>query len=201
MSKAMRNATRFAPPRGPISVSLACAAAIAVVGWGVSKLPNRGLEAPPWLAAAPTGPRPLAQARPARDAELRDRFNQGVVMLHAREYEYAVKALHRVLELAPRMPEAHVNMGFALLGQAQHAVAADFFTAAIDLHPGQANAWYGLAVALDELGDREVALGAMRTFVHLAGEAEAPFLPRARAAIWEWQAAAQAAVVGPGDPQ
>ena len=37
-------------------------------------------------------------------------------MLHAKQYEHALHAFHRVLELDPAMPEAHVNAGFALLG-------------------------------------------------------------------------------------
>lgn len=140
-------------------------------------------------------------AREAREAELRERFNQGVLMLHASEFEYAVKAFHRALELAPRLPEAHVNMGFALLGQKQFAPAADFFASAIELNAFQANAYYGLASALDELGDREAALGAMRSFVHLAGEAEEPYLPRARAALWEWQAGLEEEREGSGAPE
>jgi hypothetical protein len=56
------------------------------------------------------------------------------------------------------------------------------------LRPEQANAYYGLAVALEALGDRPGALGAMRSFVHLAKEGD-PWVPKARAALWEWQAA------------
>ena len=35
-----------------------------------------------------------------QQAELRQRFEQAVVMLHARQYDHAITALHRVLELA-----------------------------------------------------------------------------------------------------
>jgi len=111
-----------------------------------------------------------------------------VAMLHARRYDYAITALHRVLELAPRMPEAYVNMGFALLGKGEHRAARDFFQAAIDLRPYQHNAYWGLAVALEGLGDLEGAMGAMRTFIHLAPSdprTEA-FVRKARAALWEW---------------
>lgn len=125
----------------------------------------------------------------ARRAEVVDlRFRQGVVMLHAREYEHAAIAFSRVLTLAPRLPEAQVNMGYALLGQGRADLARDYFNVAIDLRPGQRNAYYGLAEALETLGDIPGALGAMRTFVHLSPP-EDPFVPRARAALWEWQAA------------
>lgn len=132
---------------------------------------------------------PAAHATQMRKAEVDARFQQAVVMLHAKQYEHALTALHRVLQLAPEMPEVHVNMGFALLGLQRPAAARDFFTAAIDLRPAQSNAYYGLAVALDVLGERPGALGAMRTYVHLS-KPDDPWLPKARAALWEWQSAA-----------
>jgi Tfp pilus assembly protein PilF len=116
------------------------------------------------------------------------RFRQGVVMLHAREYEHAALAFEHVLMLAPRLPEARVNMGYAMLGQGRARVARDYFRAAIDERPSQRNAYYGLAEALEALGDTAGALGAMRTFVHLSPAGD-PFVPKARAALWEWQAA------------
>ena len=119
--------------------------------------------------------------------EISARFQHAVIMLHAREYDYAVTALRRVLELAPRMPEAHVNMGFALLGLDHPDTARDFFLTAIELRPRQTNAYWGLAVSLEALCDYPGAIGAMRTYVHLA-DGEDPYLPKARAALWEWGA-------------
>ncbi len=122
---------------------------------------------------------------PAHDREVRQRFAQAVVMLHAREYDHAVAALHRVLEFAPQMPEAHSNMGFAMLGLERFATARDFFLAALDLRRTQTNAYYGLAVASEALGDRAAARGAMRAYIHLA-DGDDRFVRRARAALWEW---------------
>ncbi len=127
-----------------------------------------------------------AHAKSMRQDEIDTRFKQAVVMLHAKQYEHALTALHRLLELAPAMPEVHVNMGFALLGLQRPAAARDFFAGAIDLRPTQANAYYGLAVSMDALGERPGALGAMRTYVHLS-KPDDPWLPKARAALWEWQ--------------
>ena len=121
--------------------------------------------------------------------EVAKRFQNAVIMLHAREYDYAVTALHRVLELAPRMPEAYVNMGFALLGLGQPAAARDFFLGAIELRPRLANAYWGLAVSLEAVCDQAGAIGAMRSYIHLT-TSDDPYLPRARAALWEWEAAA-----------
>lgn len=131
---------------------------------------------------------PSAHARDARLAEIDARFRQGVAMLHAGQHEHALVAFHRVLELAPRMPEAHVNLGYALLGLRRHAAARDFFQGAIELRPSQSNAYYGLGIALDRLGDGAGALGAMRSYVHLAPP-DTPQARKALAAIWEWESA------------
>ena len=147
------------------------------------------------LAGAPaSGPKPqrvfdpAAHASERRAAETRARFDQAVVMLHARKYDHAATALHRVLELSPAMPEAHVNMGYALLGLGRHGAARGFFTSAIDLRPGQANAYYGLAMAAEGEGDLESALGAMRSYLHLSRDGD-KHRARARSALWEWEAA------------
>lgn len=125
-------------------------------------------------------------ARRHRDAEVRQRFDQAVLMLHARKYEHAVAALHRLLELAPTMPEAHVNMGFALLGLERPRAARDFFSSAIELRATQANAYFGLALALEAEGDVPAAIGAMRSYLHLS-RADDPHRTRARSALWEWE--------------
>ena len=96
-------------------------------------------------------------------------------------------ALQRVRELAPRLPEAHTNMGYALLGLERYAAARGFFQGAINLRPQQVNAYWGLANSLEVLCDLAGATGAMRSYVHLTG-ADDPFLPKARAALWEWEA-------------
>lgn len=150
----------------------------------------------PAPAAAPATA-PVARADPrrspgrhalqARQAEVRQRFDEAVVMLHARQYDHAVTALHRVLALAPEMPEAHVNMGFALLGMQRGKAARDFFDGAMALKPDQANAYYGLALAWEAEGDLHLATGAMRSYLHLARSESEAHLRRARAALWEWE--------------
>jgi len=131
---------------------------------------------------------PNKHAAQAKKQEIKKRFEQAVVMLHAQQYDYAVKALHRVIELAPRMPEAHVNLGYAFLGGGDAKSARDFFMSAIDLKQDQMNAYYGLAIAAEKLNDIEMALGAMRTYVHLSPKDD-PYRARARSALWEWQEA------------
>lgn len=124
-------------------------------------------------------------AEKQRQIEIRSRFDQGVVMLHAKQYEHAITAFHRVLELAPQLPEAHANMGFALLGKERFAAARDFFESATSLRHDQINGYYGLAIALKGLDDLPGALGAMRVYLHRA-PADDPFRPKARALVSEW---------------
>ncbi|HJV54099.1 MAG TPA: cbb3-type cytochrome c oxidase subunit I [Noviherbaspirillum sp.] len=141
-------------------------------------------------AAAPANDAPMRHAAQKRKEEVDRMFSDAVVLLNARQYQSAVDALHRVLELAPRMPEAHVNMGFALIGLQRYEAARDSFQVAIDLRSTQLNAYYGLAEALEGLHDLAGALGAMRTYVHLS-KPDDPFLAKANSAIWEWEAELQ----------
>lgn len=160
-------------------------------------LPAAGSESA--ATSSPPAPRadpkkaPAAHAAQARQAEVKRRFDEAVVMLHARQYEHAVTALHRVLALAPDLPEAHVNMGFALLGLQRTRAARDFFDGATALKPDQANAYYGLALAWEADGDLRMAMGAMRSYLHLARSESDAHLRRARAALWEWETRLQEA--------
>lgn len=158
---------------------------LAAGAWGLSRAPTAGApdQAGP---SAKTEPSLHAHARQAQAAELRQRFDQAVLMLHARQYEHAAVALQRVLQLSPGLPEAHVNLGFALIGLQRGAEAAAAFDRAIDLRPRQANAYYGLAMALEQQGDLQRALGAMRSYLHLSTP-DARYHAKARAALWEWE--------------
>lgn len=131
---------------------------------------------------------PAARPRPAPQAELARRFADAVTLLNRREYGAAALAWNQVLQLAPRLPEARVNMGFAMIGLERYALARDAFGMALELNRNQVNAYFGLALALDGLGDHAGALGAMRTYVHRS-RGDDPYRRRAEAAIWEWEAA------------
>lgn len=144
-----------------------------------------------WLNAPPRAPQTelstVIGLTPDQQTELRARFNQGVLMLHAKQHEHALTAFDRVLQIAPKLPEGHVNVGYALLALQRWQEAAAAFSRAIELRPHQINAYYGLAVALDASGDRAGAIGAMRSYAHLA-PADDPFRRKADAALWEWEA-------------
>lgn len=133
-------------------------------------------------------PVPVMPEDPAENHEVQYRFNQGVALLHAKRYDYAMTAFARVVALAPRMPEAHVNLGFALMGEKDYEHAVESFMKAIDLRPEQANAYWGLGLAFEAMKDYEGALGAMRSYIHLSRVPNDPYVPKARSALWEWEA-------------
>lgn len=117
-------------------------------------------------------------------------FLAAVSALKAGDHPAAVLALLSFLDRAPHVPEVHVNLGFAYLGTAQPLKAESAFEQALELRPDQANAYYGLGLVYEGRGDLESARGAMRTFIHLTSEDD-PWLRKARAALWEWEAGLQ----------
>ncbi|WP_426417171.1 tetratricopeptide repeat protein [Aestuariirhabdus sp. LZHN29] len=116
-------------------------------------------------------------------------FQQAVAMLHAREYEHAIVALHKVIEMEPTMPEAHTNMGFALLGLERYGAAKDFFIVATELDELQLNAYYGMALAYAGLELYPQAIGSMVTYEHRAEDGD-KYLLNARQLITRWRDAA-----------
>jgi tetratricopeptide (TPR) repeat protein len=122
-----------------------------------------------------------------RERQVAERFQQAIGMLHAKRYDYAITALDSVLEMAPDMPEAYVNMGYAFIGLKEFGPARGAFEKAVDLKVDQINAYYGLAIAFEGQGEYEAALGAMRSYIHLSPPDD-PFLAKARSALWEWEA-------------
>jgi len=114
------------------------------------------------------------------------RFDQAASLLHAGQYEYAIKALDQVITIQPNMPEAYVNLGYAYLGIDDFVTAVNAFSKAIDLRPNQINAYYGLAEGFEGMEDYPAALGAMRSYIHLS-PSDDPYITKARAAVWEWE--------------
>lgn len=141
------------------------------------------------LGIATMSPMHEPDARPAfATSQMQRHFDEAVLLLHARRFDDAQVLLRRVIELSPMLPEAHANLGFALLGLQQAAAAREAFERAIALRPAQANAYYGLALAQESLGDLELALGAMRSYLQLGQRESEDHQRRARAALWEWEA-------------
>lgn len=113
-------------------------------------------------------------------------FTNAIQYMQSRQYEQAVAEWHKILLLQPDIPEVQVNLGFSLFELGRYEAAREFFISTIDHYAFQANAYYGLAIASEKLGDIEAAMGAMRSYIHLAAGDET-FIRKARSALWEWE--------------
>lgn len=91
--------------------------------------------------------------------------NLGVAHIKKRQYEQAMECFDRVIELRPREPQAHVNLGFVLghLGRMDEAIEEYRVAVACDMSFG-----FGqrrLAAALSERGERAEAIPHWREFL------------------------------------
>jgi len=75
----------------------------------------------------------------------------GVARLLTHEREAAVEHLRRAVELNPRRPEAHYNLGVALVDE-ETETALNSLGEAIELRPNYAEAWFYSGRALSSLG-------------------------------------------------
>ncbi len=124
----------------------------------------------------------------ADNQDLDQLFGLAVRHMQQGEYEAALKRWHQILLRDAGIPEVKVNMGFTLYELGQFPAARDFFISAMEQNSFQANAYYGLALVSEKAGDLEGAMGAMRSYIHLAGPTEDErFIRRARSALWEWE--------------
>ena len=113
-------------------------------------------------------------------------FNQAINYMQEKQYQLASFEWQQLLVLNNRMPEVHVNLGFSQYELGLYQSAMDSFNRAMELNPYQANAYYGLAICFEKLGDIPAAKGAFRSFIHLAKQDD-PFVRKARSALWEWE--------------
>ncbi len=115
-------------------------------------------------------------------------FRAGVEQLREGHAHAALRTFEEARKHRPGVPEVYVNLGFAYLVLEVPDAARKSFEKAIELRADQPNAYFGLAESFEKLDDLEMALGAMRSYVHLTPEDD-PYRRRAMAAVWEWQTA------------
>jgi tetratricopeptide (TPR) repeat protein len=96
-----------------------------------------------------------------------DYLSRGDDFYQSNEYELALKAYDKAIELKPDYAVAWSNRGFALdeLGRYDEALKA--YDKAIELKPDYAVAWNNRGVALDTLGQYEEALKAYDKAIEL----------------------------------
>ena len=142
-----------------------------------------------WITGPATLTLPTSAIEKNIDNDLEQLFAAAVRQMQQRQYQQALNLWHRALLMEPDIPEIKVNMGFSLYELGEYNTARDFFVDAMEQNAYQANAYYGLAITSEKMGDLEGALGAMRSYIHLAAdEQDEKFLRLARSALWEWEA-------------
>lgn len=141
---------------------------------------------------APIDPRtdPAGHVRQARAMEVRQRLQQARQALKADRMDDAINAAARALLLDPLNVDAHTQLGIGLAGKGQFREAYVYLMKAIDLDPAHADAYFGMAIVQEGLGNLEGALGGMRSFLHTTRDPDPNRLEiaQARSAIWEWEA-------------
>lgn len=194
---------------------LALAGGVVALGFVVALLPGRGVTTAQSDEAAqhgfgelqesemadtgkeaetgpPVDPRqdPEAYQKWQQDKDAKEFLKRAASAVSAKRHDEAIEILNSGLPVLKGKPEAYVAMGNALLGKRDFATARDFMMAAIDRDPGFADAYFGYAIASEELGELDSALGAMRAYLHTEKNPD-PYrlkVAQARAAIWEWEA-------------
>ena len=145
-----------------------------------------------WYLPGGSGGRPAADdfdvTRHMQAQRVATRFREAVNLLHTGRHAEAVLAWEDVIAMAPGLPEARVNLGYAQLGLGQARAAEQAFRAALALRESQANAHYGLALALAKQRRWDEARSAMRRFLRHSGPQD-PYLARAHELLKQWQAA------------
>lgn len=115
-----------------------------------------------------------------------EHFSNALSYMQDKKYPQAVYVWNQLLLINDSIPEVHVNQGFSLFEMGHIKPASEHFQHALDLNSYQVNAYYGLAICLEKMQDMEAAMGAMRSYIHLADDND-PFIRRARSALWEWE--------------
>ncbi len=149
---------------------------VLLTGFGLYLLPGKtGIETP--LRMAESSPTPFKP-----DARFDKQFRDAALLLHRKKYVEALEAWEGLVEKAPQMPETWVNLGYTLLGLNRHQVAEKVFQKAISLRSSQANAYFGLALALEGQDKYSDAAFNMQAFVERSAKTD-PYVKVAREKI------------------
>jgi tetratricopeptide (TPR) repeat protein len=192
---------------------LLVAITVTALGYLVSRLPGRGVEAqaPPPIArhgaikpdlqpfaGIPDSPaaveREEAAAAQTPTASEEEQARKALRLaarkaLAERNFLAAIELLKELIKRTPKEAQPYLLMGLALEGAGNLKLARQYYEAAIDRDPQMADAYFGYATTSEGLGELDAALGGMRSFLHVQRDAD-PYrlrVAQARSAIWEWE--------------
>lgn len=102
--------------------------------------------------------------------EARDRFKRGLENSYAGRYDEAISEYEASIRLDPGVAEVYNNLGFAYFDKGDAQAAVFFQRKALDINPYLANGYYGLALALETLGDKKGALVCWKRYLSLSSD-------------------------------
>jgi Flp pilus assembly protein TadD len=91
------------------------------------------------------------------ESEAYDAFTRGHELLRSRDFYQAAIALQRARRLEPNKASVREALGRAYMGCRDFDRAREEFAAAVELGPTDGYAHFGLAKALERLGDQRLA--------------------------------------------
>jgi len=91
------------------------------------------------------------------ESEAYDAFTRGHELLRSRDFHQAAIALQRARRLEPNKASVREALGRAYMGCREFDRAREEFEAAVELGPTDGYAHFGLAKALERLGDQKLA--------------------------------------------
>lgn len=183
--------------------------AIAILGYGVSKVPGRGISGDQSVQAAKTFGAEFAELAPSTrgvpdnefvssppSRQLIENSPTGRILDRARDkvrsgqFDQALLTLNDAHRLLHDNAEAFMLIGQALEGKKDYETARDFYNASLNRDPWLSDAHWGFATSSEALGDLESALAGMRSYLHTEKDPDPARLRinQARSAIWEWEA-------------
>jgi tetratricopeptide (TPR) repeat protein len=114
--------------------------------------------------------------------------NRGILEMSRERYKNARGNFKEALNLIPKLPEAHVDMGSALINLQQYAEGAKETELGLQLGSHEPErGWYNLGIAYEELGDLQKAYDSFRHAAELAPGWQDPQKQMARFTVKEVQ--------------
>ena len=114
--------------------------------------------------------------------------NRGILEMSRERYKNARGNFKEALNLMPKLPEAHVDLGSAMINLQEFAEGAKETEFGLQLGSHEAErGWYNLGIAYEELGDLQKSYESFRHASELAPDWQDPQKQMARFSVKEVQ--------------
>lgn len=97
--------------------------------------------------------RKLSSSQLNKRRKITEFFEKGNTYFEKGDYENAMKAYNKSIDLNPEVPEVYNNLGNTFMKRGEFEKAISTYEKAIDLNPGIAYAYNNLAIAFDKIGN------------------------------------------------